>query len=114
MKINHDRFINFIFPSLQLKLKQLMNQYSKNELTKFILKYSNNNNVPKFYIIPKVHKPVLSSRPITASHKWIFTPASALLAEMLNPIVENNNTYLKIPIILLIFLLNFLPITYLI
>ena len=38
LKINHDRFINFIFPSLQLKLKQLMNQYSKNELTKFIIK----------------------------------------------------------------------------
>lgn len=41
-----------------------------------------------FYVIPKIHKPVLSSRPITAQHSYMLAPISKALAAILQPICD--------------------------
>ena len=41
-----------------------------------------------FYAIPKIHKPTLSSRPITAQHSYMLAPLSQALAKVLQPICD--------------------------
>ena len=95
-QVNKDNFINSIYPQLISKYNLILKNIPKsNKYLKYLLKNNNNNKYPYFYIIPKVHKPILSSRPITASHSWVFTPPSAIIAEILNPFVEKTHTYLK-------------------
>ena len=96
-KIPNDIFYNELYPTLCNKVKSLLYKYlnKNNEFAKYIMKNNNNMKLPYFYIIPKIHKTPPSSRPISASQHWLFTPFSSLLAEILNPYVEKTRTYLK-------------------
>jgi hypothetical protein len=51
--------------------------------------------IPYFYLIPKVHKPVLAGRPIVASTQWITTPAAKWVDEKLQPIVRKQWSYIE-------------------
>lgn len=42
-------------------------------------------SIPVFYLLIKVHKPVLSGRPIVPGIKWITTPVSVVLDHLLTP-----------------------------
>ena len=96
LQINRELFIHKIYPQLIIKYNNILKRISKsNKYYKYLNKNNSNNKYPYFYIIPKVHKPDLSSRPITASHNWVFTPSSAIMADILNPYVEMNTTFLK-------------------
>ena len=44
---------------------------------------------PEFYIMPKLHKTPISSRPIVPSHSWVTTKASKWLNEQLTPYVNH-------------------------
>jgi len=46
------------------------------------------SNVPKFYLLPKVHKTPIASRPIVAAVKWILTPTSKWLDYQLQPLIR--------------------------
>ena len=39
-----------------------------------------------FYVIPNIHKPVLSSRRSTAQHSYMLSPISRVLAGVVQPI----------------------------
>ena len=54
-----------------------------------------NKTTCTFYILPKVHKPTLSSRPIVSAHSFILTPLSVYFAHLLNPVMKSKHTYLK-------------------
>ena len=41
-----------------------------------------------FYIIPKIHKPRISSRPITAQHSYMLSTVSKALTQVLQPISD--------------------------
>jgi hypothetical protein len=43
--------------------------------------------VPRFYIIPKLHKRPPVGRPIVSSHSWVTTPASQVVDFLLQPLV---------------------------
>lgn len=45
-----------------------------------------------FYIIPKIHKRKIGSRPITAQHSYVLSGVSTALAEVLNSHVEAEKT----------------------
>jgi hypothetical protein len=51
--------------------------------------------VPKFYVIPKLHKDPVKGRPIVASCGWCTTPLSQWCANKLNDIVTRLPTVLK-------------------
>ncbi|CAN0477685.1 unnamed protein product, partial [Discosporangium mesarthrocarpum] len=51
--------------------------------------------IPSFYIIPKVHKDPISSRPIAAGHSWCTQPVSLVIAHFLQQIVPSKPTILK-------------------
>jgi hypothetical protein len=53
------------------------------------------SSVPKFYIIPKLHKVPVKGRPIVASCGWCTTPLSQWCANTLAPIVAELPTVLK-------------------
>lgn len=53
------------------------------------------SSVPKFYIIPKLHKDPVKGRPIVASCGWCTTPLSQWCANTLAPIVAQLHTVLK-------------------
>jgi hypothetical protein len=59
------------------------------------LRSNTKQTIPYFYILPKIHKSTLESRPITAAHKWILTPFAKWIADILNPYVQQIPTYLK-------------------
>lgn len=48
--------------------------------------------LPRIYILPKVHKPILSGRPIVPSHSWITTAVSIWLDHQLQPLVRTIPT----------------------
>ena len=52
-------------------------------------------NIPNFYILPKLHKSPISSRPICPSHSWITAPISKALDEILKPVLEKFPWNLK-------------------
>ena len=45
--------------------------------------------IPRFYLLPKLHKTPPKGRPIVASLQWITTPASKALDYLLQPLVTN-------------------------
>ncbi|CAN0233233.1 unnamed protein product [Discosporangium mesarthrocarpum] len=51
--------------------------------------------VPYFYIIPKVHKSPISSRPIAAGHSWWTQPVSLVIAHFLQQTLPSKPTVLK-------------------
>ena len=51
--------------------------------------------VPAFYIIPKLHKKPVKSRPITPSHSWVTTRISKLLDSYLQDIVKQYGHCLR-------------------
>jgi hypothetical protein len=44
--------------------------------------------MPRFYILPKIHKDVVSSRPIVPNYDWLTTETSIWLHNKLWPYVE--------------------------
>jgi hypothetical protein len=42
---------------------------------------------PRFYLLPKVHKPKFTGRPLLPSMHWVTTPASILIDHYLQPLV---------------------------
>lgn len=53
------------------------NSFSKQE--RDLCRANHTYDLPAFYIIPKVHKQVLSSRPIVGATNWYTTPAAIIL-----------------------------------
>jgi len=59
--------------------------------------------IPKFYIIPKIHKTPWSGRPIVASHSWITTPISKIVdvdlcdavRQHCNTVIQDSNSVIK-------------------
>jgi hypothetical protein len=51
--------------------------------------------LPRFYIIPKIHKTPLKGRPIVPSHKWITAGLSSVIDKLLRPTLEKCETVLK-------------------
>ena len=43
------------------------------------------SQLPRFYLLPKVHKPKVAGRPIVPGHSWVTTPASVWVDSVLQP-----------------------------
>jgi len=44
-------------------------------------------SIPRFYLLPKLHKNPVKARPIVSSHSWVTTPVSQALDKLLQPLV---------------------------
>jgi hypothetical protein len=53
------------------------------------------NKIPKFHVIPKVHKTPWSSRPIVPSHSWITSRLSKVVDHFLQPCLKRYPWVLK-------------------
>jgi len=47
------------------------------------------NELPRFHVIPKIHKTPWASRPIIPSHSWITTQASEVVDLILRPLLKD-------------------------
>lgn len=65
-----------------------------NFIGKFV-KNTKRENISKFYVIPKIHKTPISTRPILASHSATLQNFSTFLAFCAQPKVEKTKLYLK-------------------
>ena len=74
--------ISYVIFTLKFLVKKYSSVIDKNEQT-YLLSMIHSFIIPLFYIIPKVHKDPISSRPILAGHRWILTPASTLVGHYL-------------------------------
>lgn len=82
---------HFTSASTEEKLKQ-----KKDAAMQYIMQYQKSSlRYPQFYIIPKLHKPVISSRPIASVHSWITTPLSKWLDRILQPVLKSLSTVLQ-------------------
>jgi hypothetical protein len=89
--------------SLNDDMKQIMSQifqYPNNRkwfklISKFILSKYGTSQFGNFYVLPKVHKTPMSTRPILASHSALLQNFSIFLAFCLQPFVESSFTYIK-------------------
>jgi len=69
----------------------ISNKYTKKYLSKFLdtmLEPDQEFPPPYFYIIPKLHKNPISSRPITPSFAWITSDISKFLANKWSPLLK--------------------------
>ena len=64
-------------------------------IIKFIRSNLTNFSLPKFYILPKVHKPTLSSRPIAGAFNWITTPASTVISHILHNKLKTKTHFIN-------------------
>jgi hypothetical protein len=65
--------------------------YLPQELVKYLEQHLQDHSiqrVPYFYILPKVHKDPIASRPIVAAVNWILTPASKFVDYHLQPLIK--------------------------
>ena len=73
------------------KYMHIIKKYMHEQLPQSIIKYLTNrkevspvlSTIPEFYILPKLHKPIIKGRPIVASHNWISTPMSKFIDAIL-------------------------------
>jgi hypothetical protein len=67
--------------------RELQEIYSSKYLPASIRKYIQTSTMilPKFYVIPKVHKTPWSSRPIIPSHSWIISRVAEVIDYVLQP-----------------------------
>jgi hypothetical protein len=80
----------------KLEELSLNNNLNKNEI--HYLKHEFDIKLPSFHVLPKVHKPqvpFLQTRPIIGSIQWITTPASIILDQKLQIILQNFPAILK-------------------
>ncbi len=74
-------------------IQTLIPRYGQ-ELLDFVEAFTiDERTVPKFYLLPKVHKTVIAGRPIVASFNWINTYASRMLSIRLQLIVAQLQQY---------------------
>lgn len=52
-------------------------------------------SIPKFYLLPKIHKSPMKGRPIVSSYDWITTPASIWVDHQLQPFVRKLESVIK-------------------
>ena len=75
-------YINFL--DYQFINKRYFNKQERKWFSTFELQHF---APAKFYVIPKLHKSPISTRPIAASHSWVTTPMSIWLDSQLQPIL---------------------------
>jgi Reverse transcriptase (RNA-dependent DNA polymerase) len=95
--------INFRLSDHTLKSWASINEFT-NDIWKPIIPntehYNNvinldNFQIPKFKILPKIHKPDLSGRPIAGACAWITTQTSKILSHVLREIIKDWPHILK-------------------
>lgn len=107
--ISHDSFVGTTFTIINLmknfyrkycntiKLPNIMTYFKKNLDTITTNSKLNPSKyfqeiVPILYVIPKIHKTPISSRPIVSSSKWINTFCSKILTKLLNKTMKEEDT----------------------
>lgn len=96
------RFASFLTTTCNT-LQQLVNTYEcelGDAHSKYALQGNSMQQPAYFYALPKLHKmqhmgPPIISRPIAASHSWVTTPVSQLLAHELNGELHKYDTILR-------------------
>lgn len=68
-------------------VKHARNMDLPNNYRKYV-ENSTKSNLPRFHIIPKVHKEPWKGRPIVPSHSWVTTCLSEIVDHTLQPILE--------------------------
>ena len=67
-----------------------------NEEIRFLLqKPKHGFRICRFYIIPKIHKPIVVGRPICAYNNYVFERASKWLHHLLHPVLLSKKQHLK-------------------
>jgi hypothetical protein len=89
-------WIGMMIPNIIAQLKNALHVLLKDNkyLYNYLLSKSEEYTIPDFYIIPKLHKPILAGRPIVAGHSWILAPLSRYIAFLLQPILKNSPRFL--------------------
>ena len=86
------RVVRFPHEVIWKRLENIIKLYTPRiplSLKKEWLEHANSAKEPcPFYVIPKIHKPTLGSRPITAQHSYMLAPLSRALAKVLQPISD--------------------------
>lgn len=78
-------------------IDQSVGKKGNEKLLKYLLSKATKDTckMPKFYILPKIHKDPVKGRPISPNHSWITSPASRWIAKMLLPVQEWCDTVLR-------------------
>lgn len=89
----------FDFEDIRFKTFRLLARLRKtlplNEAAWLFAESNKCNALPKFYMMPKLHKVPVKGRPIVASCGWLTTPLSQWCSHKLNAIVARLPTVLK-------------------
>lgn len=86
----------YLIASAAEALRKMVNSVSMSfTLRKFLLQHISCPCASQFYVLPKVHKVPISSRPITADHSSLCNPASRVLAGIFNSLIGNFPNILK-------------------
>jgi hypothetical protein len=85
-----------IYQDLCTKYETLLDHVKLSKSHYSYLNYNWNFTLPKFHVLPKVHKePPLKTRPIVGSLNWITTPFSKVLDAIIQPYLNSCKFILK-------------------
>ena len=87
--------IEKIKAQIQNFITRHQNELYEQEIKSLKNDVNRNNHTSKFYIIPKIHKNPISSRPIVSSHSWITTSLSRIVDQRLQEFIFNLPTVIK-------------------
>ncbi|KAI0994496.1 hypothetical protein K3495_g13686 [Podosphaera aphanis] len=83
------RTIPLNWPYLNERMEHALTFPMADNIREYLETYD--TQIPKFHVLPKVHKKVWASRPIIPSHSWITSRASEVLDYFLQPCVKQFN-----------------------
>jgi hypothetical protein len=69
--------------------------YLTPQMRKFVLANTESYRIPCFYLLIKLHKPVISGRPICSSVNWVLHNLSKVADYWLQPYLKRCRSYLK-------------------
>lgn len=75
-------------PKTSIEELNILASTTNSQLKRFLLKNSSDPKPAPFYILPKVHKTPVSSRPIAADHSTLCSNLSKLLSDTFNSITQ--------------------------
>ena len=92
----HDEIVQETQSQLEPLCREIQEEFTEIvSIDKFMEAAATKTTIPAFHAIPKIHKSPMKGRPIAGAVNWLTTNASAFLAWLLKPIIDEREFILR-------------------
>ena len=95
LQLSNEEKDEFLSEAAKSLIRILQRNNPSKEEKSFLETFLEDFDIPKFYIIWKIHKNPIVGRPIVASCRWLTTAASIFVGEYLKEFIKEFDTILE-------------------